>query len=409
MLTLLLTLRRPQLAKNLDPKGLSRALADGLRPLDEHLVDEAAHSFSDMENVQRTLSGLVQADAAAAAFLVGYTTYLRTHARAEADRLTVRLEAIDAARVSLTAALAARDRAAAARDAAQQHLSATREDSLKASSAYRDREQLNRLADATADLGRAANRDAQARDQAEADSAQRERTRAGTAAAYEDALSAVSRRAAELSEAARDAGIDWDTNDQVDDEHLDQRVAARITAREDDVAAVRVAMAGVAEAARERDLAQRRLDRAQERLEAVESALMAAQAAVVAERDRVQLVLADWISSRGPLLDSLAGAPRLADTVHAALVDSVDRAGESGSTPLSAVLDAQIADARQTRRDEVRRLGDTLNLLGDPGRSDPGRRRTGPGTPGLRGPHRAKGRSGRRPVVGVDRFRPGDR
>lgn len=107
MLTLLLTLRRPQLAKNLDPKGLSRALADGLRPLDEHLVDEAAHSFSDMENVQRTLSGLVQADAAAAAFLVGYTTYLRTHARAEADRLTVRLEAIDAARVSLTAALAA--------------------------------------------------------------------------------------------------------------------------------------------------------------------------------------------------------------------------------------------------------------------------------------------------------------
>ena len=374
MLTLLLTLRRPQLAKNLDPKGLSRALADGLRPLDEHLVDEAAHSFSDMENVQRTLSGLVQADAAAAAFLVGYTTYLRTHARAEADRLTVRLEAIDAARVSLTAALAARDRAAAARDAAQQHLSATRDrlqeatsrlDSLKASSAYRDREQLNRLADATADLGRAAKRDAQARDQAEADSAQRERTRAGTAAAYEDALSAVSRRAAELSEAARDAGIDWDTNDQVDDEHLDQRVAARITAREDDVAAVRVAMAGVAEAARERDLAQRRLDRAQERLEAVESALMAAQAAVVAERDRVQLVLADWISSRGPLLDSLAGAPRLADTVHAALVDSVDRAGESGSTPLSAVLDAQIADARQTRRDEVRRLGDTLNLLGD--------------------------------------------
>ena len=45
---------------------------------------------------------------------MGYTTYLRTHARAEADRLTVRLEAIDAARVSLTAALAARDRAAAA-------------------------------------------------------------------------------------------------------------------------------------------------------------------------------------------------------------------------------------------------------------------------------------------------------
>jgi hypothetical protein len=48
LITLLLTLRRPQLAKNLDPKGLSRALADGLRPLDEGLIDEAAHSFSDL-------------------------------------------------------------------------------------------------------------------------------------------------------------------------------------------------------------------------------------------------------------------------------------------------------------------------------------------------------------------------
>ncbi len=82
LLTLVLTLRRPQLAKNLDPKGLSRALSDGLRPLDDSLIQEAAHSFGDMENVQRTLAGLVQADAAAAAFLAGYATYLRTHARA---------------------------------------------------------------------------------------------------------------------------------------------------------------------------------------------------------------------------------------------------------------------------------------------------------------------------------------
>jgi hypothetical protein len=124
LITLMLTLRRPQLAKNLDPKGLSRALAEGLRPLDEGLIDEAAHSFSDMENVQRTLAGLVQADAAAAAFLTGYTTYLRTHARAESDRLAARLEAIETARVALAGALAARARSAAARDAAQEALTA---------------------------------------------------------------------------------------------------------------------------------------------------------------------------------------------------------------------------------------------------------------------------------------------
>src|SRR5689334_4975731 len=122
VITLLLTLRRPQLAKNLDPKGLSRALADGLRPLDEGLIDEAAHSFSDMENVQRTLAGLIQADAAAGAFLAGYTTYLRTHARAEADRLTGRLDAIESALVHLAAALTARARSAAERDAARDRL-----------------------------------------------------------------------------------------------------------------------------------------------------------------------------------------------------------------------------------------------------------------------------------------------
>ena len=48
LINLILTLRRPQLAKNLDPKGLSQALTDGLRPLDEQLVLEAARSFSDM-------------------------------------------------------------------------------------------------------------------------------------------------------------------------------------------------------------------------------------------------------------------------------------------------------------------------------------------------------------------------
>lgn len=62
MLTLVLTLRRPQLAKTLDPKGLSRTLSDGLRPLDEALIAEAARSFDDMESVQRTLDGLVEED-----------------------------------------------------------------------------------------------------------------------------------------------------------------------------------------------------------------------------------------------------------------------------------------------------------------------------------------------------------
>ncbi|MEU8393545.1 hypothetical protein AB0C20_36430, partial [Micromonospora sp. NPDC048843] len=58
LINLILTLRRPQLAKNLDPRGLSQALTDGLRPLDDQLILDAARSFSDMEEVGRTLEGL---------------------------------------------------------------------------------------------------------------------------------------------------------------------------------------------------------------------------------------------------------------------------------------------------------------------------------------------------------------
>ncbi|MGW6262610.1 hypothetical protein [Streptomyces sp. NPDC055085] len=89
-LTLILTLRRPQLAKNLDPAKLSGTLTAGLRPLDDDLIAEAARSFDDMESVQRTLEGLSAADDATRTFLTNYSTYLRVHARSAADRLTAR-------------------------------------------------------------------------------------------------------------------------------------------------------------------------------------------------------------------------------------------------------------------------------------------------------------------------------
>src|SRR6202049_657600 len=62
LLTLILTLRRPQLAKNLDPAKLSDTLTDGLRPVDDDLITEAARSFDDLETVATTLEGLTAAD-----------------------------------------------------------------------------------------------------------------------------------------------------------------------------------------------------------------------------------------------------------------------------------------------------------------------------------------------------------
>src|SRR5690606_16415022 len=55
MLDLVLTLRRPMLAKDLDPRLLSETLSRGLRPLDDELIEQVARSFDDLEAVQREL------------------------------------------------------------------------------------------------------------------------------------------------------------------------------------------------------------------------------------------------------------------------------------------------------------------------------------------------------------------
>ena len=62
MLDLVLTLRRPMLAKDLDPRGLSQTLSRGLRPLDDELLEQVARSFDDLEAVQRDLDRLAAAD-----------------------------------------------------------------------------------------------------------------------------------------------------------------------------------------------------------------------------------------------------------------------------------------------------------------------------------------------------------
>jgi hypothetical protein len=151
LLTLILTLRRPQLAKNLDPAKLSDTLTDGLRPVDDDLIAEAARSFDDMEAVATTLEGLTAADEATRAFLASYTTYLRTHARSAADALTRRREASAQRRAELAhdiTALASAEteqaQAQARREEAENAAAGLRArlDQLKSSSAYQAVEQL---------------------------------------------------------------------------------------------------------------------------------------------------------------------------------------------------------------------------------------------------------------------------
>ena len=85
MLDLVLTLRRPMLAKDLDPARLSDTLTRGLRPLDDDLLEQVARSFDDLESVQRDLDRLIAADEALQGFVTDYRGYLRTQARHRAD------------------------------------------------------------------------------------------------------------------------------------------------------------------------------------------------------------------------------------------------------------------------------------------------------------------------------------
>ena len=252
LLTLILTLRRPQLAKNLDPAKLSDTLTDGLRPVDDDLITEAARSFDDMETVATTLEGLTAADEATRTFLASYTTYLRTHARSAADALTRRREASAQRRTELShdiTALAGAEtgqaQAQARREAAENALAGLRArlDQLKSTSAYQavgqlaDLERLVRTnertaAEATAELARRSAGTARAR----ADLEQ-------AAAVLADLESVVSRSAAQLADHATAAGIGWQPADAGAD-GFTERAGGRVTARLEAVRSVRAALRG---------------------------------------------------------------------------------------------------------------------------------------------------------------------
>jgi uncharacterized protein (TIGR02680 family) len=359
LLTLILTLRRPQLAKNLDPVKLSDTLTGGLRPVDDDLIAEAARSFDDMEAVATTLEGLTAADEATRAFLASYTTYLRTHARAAADALTRRREASAQRRTELAShvtalagAEAGQAQAQARREEAENALAGWRArlDQLKSSSAYQaveqlaDLERLVRLgertaAEATAELARRRALTARARDDLEKDTA-----------VLADTESVVSRTAAELADHATAAGIGWQPADAEADGFA-RRVGARVTARLEAVRAVRAAMDTHRRAEHARDLAKLALDRSLAALTAAEQAQRAAADAVATARADAQAALTRWAADHAGVLDETA-MRELTEDLRAAFEAFGD---PDAATPESVFIGATTA-AEQAIRDEQARL-----------------------------------------------------
>ena len=359
LLTLILTLRRPQLAKNLDPAKLSDTLTDGLRPVDDDLIAEAARSFDDMEAVATTLEGLTAADEATRAFLASYTTYLRTHARSAANAVTRRRAASAQRRAELASDITAlanaetgQAQAQARREEAEDALAGlrARHDQLKSSSAYQAVEQL-------ADLERLVRTNEQAAGEAAAELARRgaatARARTDSEQAAEilaDLQAAVSRTAAELADHAAAAGIGWQTADAGTD-GFTERAGARITARLEAVRAIRAALESHRRAEHARDLARLALDRTQEAVTAAERAEQASADAVASARADAQAALTRWASDHAGVLDETA-MRELAEGLSVA----IGAFGDPEAATLESVFTDATAAAEHAVRDQQARL-----------------------------------------------------
>lgn len=353
LITLILTLRRPQLAKNLDPKGLSRALSDGLRPLDEHLVLEAARSFSDMEEVGRALEGLVQADLASKRFVGVYSTYLGVQAKTDVDQVTRRLEAVDHATVALFAAKELRERRRIERVEAETRFEAAEraldlavadQQTLQRSTAYEGKQQLDDLADAVRKLEVSTGQQRDKASKALESVDVRRRESEAAAASLREATAAISRAEDELLAAAEDAGIAWTPLPR--DARTDQITAAvrgHAEERDGDVRAVRAALAVVDRATTERTRTERAASRAHESHDASSAAVHEAEAAVEIARSTYAESLRAWWSQHSARL----GVPGLIESV----TDAVATVGQDDAPSPAEVLSDGVRDLLDTVRD----------------------------------------------------------
>ncbi|WP_338892330.1 TIGR02680 family protein [Rhodococcus sovatensis] len=368
-INLILTLRRPQLAKNLDPKGLSQALTDGLRPLDEQLVLEAARSFSDMEEVGRALEGLAQADQAAKNFVGVYSKYLRVQVRSDVEQVSRRLEAVTHATTAHFAASALKERRLQERLAAEKRFDeaeraldqavADRE-TLQRSSAYEGKQQLDDLAESAAKLKVSAAQQSERARGAQSDLEKRATESARADAALADAVAALTRAEDDLQTAAEDAGIAWASMPaSARTDQFSTALRGHAEERDGDVRAVREALGTVEKASTERARADKSAARAQELLDSARASVIEAEASVELARAQYSSALRSWWSENS--------ARYLAAGVTAAAFDALDAAvphiGEDDAPSLDAVLADASAEGLESVRSRRTEAGVTASAL----------------------------------------------
>ncbi|WP_160051691.1 TIGR02680 family protein [Nocardiopsis sp. FR26] len=368
LLDLLLALRRPLLAKDLDPEKVSDTLTSGLSPLDEELVDQAARDFTNLAAVQRRFDQATTAHAATTAFAGEYADYLTAHARHRLSRVRTAIDLAAEQAGSIARARDTREEAtlahAAATERAEEHDArarrlAARRSGLEAHEAFRSHAALEiertHSAETARDLAEQEERlDAQA-----GEVAALRREAAQVAQSLEHGRARARDLAAELAETAAQAGIAHDGEGTADTgEDLPETARARATARLADIAAVRERLAGLARAETARGTAERAADQAAERLRSRERECDQAAEDLDATRRTAAEALAVWSGqwAEGP-------APVTGAACVAALHSALEAFGEPGTPTLAEVYgehtDQQRLDAAahastlENRRDQI--------------------------------------------------------
>ncbi|WP_194824787.1 TIGR02680 family protein [Nocardia sp. XZ_19_231] len=355
LINLILTLRRPQLAKNLDPRGLSQALTDGLRPLDEQLILDAARSFSDMEEVGQTLDGLVQADTATRRFVDVYRKYLAVQAKTDVDQLRTRLDAVTNASTALFAATALRTRRETDRteaetraenaDHAYEQAIADREN-LQRSSAYEGKQQLDDLADAVRRLetSAAAHRDKAAE---AAHTLQRRAEEASRATeAVRTAAAALVRGEDAVRAAAEEAGIEWTPpSAEGRGDQFTAAVRGHAEERDADVRAVRKALGKWETAAADRTRSERLAERAIELRDSAAAEVAHAEAAVTLARSESAAALRTWWNTNTEVFAPVSELEGVPTEGAGSAPDTSGPADRGRAAGLFEALDAALAGA----------------------------------------------------------------
>src|SRR5580693_3513037 len=365
LLDLLLALRRPLLAKDLDPAKVSDTLTSGLSPVDEYLVQQAARDFENLAAVQKLFDDLTTANAAVQDFLLHYTAYLQAHVKFQLDRVQARAEVAAGHAEKITAAATTYRRAVAAERDAEADRSARRDEGgtlqgrlagLKNSEEYKAQGRLEDkrrelLAGAREVAGQRGRLGQDRRELGEAEDAARKLTRRAAAARNDSG-----RYARDLTDAAQRSGIADDGFGPVDSgDDLLLTARARVAARRDDVGEIRRLLQAIRDAQGKRGLREQDLGGKQTAEQRQEQAGLAAAGRLAQARATAGDELTAWTGrwsgppgapseTAAPLSGPTLPGPIVAAPDTEALTEALERIGEPGAISLTEVFDGRTAE-----------------------------------------------------------------